>query len=159
MIKNQKGFGLTESIIILFIVGILGTSGWLVYNRQQDAKLNKINQPSNSTQSDGYPDSKSKESTQLPRTPLELIVIPTSTGNKLTWNSTTSNAAISKYLVFYQDKKIAETNSGEYIHNLPPPPPGCTPLSLTYYIQAINGTGKVSETSNSVTVTYGGCGT
>lgn len=57
--KNQQGFSPVEILIVLVIVGLIGTVGWLVYNRQSgktavDTSQSKStpiqNQPSQTTQ-------------------------------------------------------------------------------------------------------------
>lgn len=35
MKKNQKGFSVVEILIIIVVVGLIGTVGWLVYDRQK----------------------------------------------------------------------------------------------------------------------------
>lgn len=35
MKQNQKGFGAVEILIVIVVVGLLGTVGWLVYDRQK----------------------------------------------------------------------------------------------------------------------------
>jgi len=48
MKSNQKGFSVVEILIVIFVVGLLGAVGWLVYDRQNstpkslDAVLSKI---------------------------------------------------------------------------------------------------------------------
>lgn len=41
MKKNQKGFGIVEVLIFVVIVGLLATTGWLVYDRQKSKSSNK----------------------------------------------------------------------------------------------------------------------
>lgn len=36
MKSNQKGFSAVEILVVIIIVGLLGTVGWLVYDRQKD---------------------------------------------------------------------------------------------------------------------------
>jgi type II secretory pathway pseudopilin PulG len=35
MKNNQKGFGVVEILVVIVVIGLLGTVGWLVYNRQK----------------------------------------------------------------------------------------------------------------------------
>lgn len=41
MKTNQKGFSIVEILIVLVVVGLLGTVGWLVYDRQKDKTESK----------------------------------------------------------------------------------------------------------------------
>jgi prepilin-type N-terminal cleavage/methylation domain-containing protein len=41
MKANQKGFSVVEILIVIVVVGLLGVSGWLVYDRQKDKTADK----------------------------------------------------------------------------------------------------------------------
>ena len=41
MKANQKGFSVVEIFIVIVVVGLIGTVGWLVYDRQKSKTDNK----------------------------------------------------------------------------------------------------------------------
>lgn len=47
---RQKGFGMVEILIVIVVVGLLGTIGWLVYDRQKNNKVDRPQQSSNQVQ-------------------------------------------------------------------------------------------------------------
>jgi len=49
MKTNQKGFSVVEVLVVIIIVGLLGTVGWLVYDRQKN-KTDDTNTASQTTQ-------------------------------------------------------------------------------------------------------------
>lgn len=49
MKQNQKGFGAVEILVVIVVVGLLGTVGWLVYDRQKSPKQNNTVQQSSNT--------------------------------------------------------------------------------------------------------------
>lgn len=55
MNKNQKGFGIVETLLILILVGLLGGVGWYVYDSNKKAD-DSLTNASNST--DAYPGAK-----------------------------------------------------------------------------------------------------
>lgn len=92
-----------------------------------------------------------------PTAPMNLEVTPSGSGYKLAWESSQALGSITRYQVYYQGNLIAEPTATSYQHNLPPPPPGCQPISLTYFVRAIDNEESFSPSSNSVTVQFGGC--
>lgn len=50
MNADKKGFGLAEMLIVIVILGLLSTVGWLVYDRQNNKE--KDNEPQKSSQQD-----------------------------------------------------------------------------------------------------------
>jgi type II secretory pathway pseudopilin PulG len=63
--KNEKGFGVVEILVVLVIVGLIGTAGWLVYARQNNKTDNK--------QSNTQAGQQEKEETTKNEAPQELI--------------------------------------------------------------------------------------
>lgn len=51
MKANQKGFSVVEMLIVIVVIGLLGTVGWLVYDRQS-SKTNKEQTVNTQTQSE-----------------------------------------------------------------------------------------------------------
>lgn len=50
MRTNQKGFGVVEILIVIFVAGLLGTIGWIVYTRQGNKASNQQTATQNSEQ-------------------------------------------------------------------------------------------------------------
>lgn len=63
---NQKGFSVVEILIVIVVVGLIGTVGWLVYDRQQN-KQTTTNAPSTTQVNEQKP----AEQTQATPKPLE----------------------------------------------------------------------------------------
>lgn len=49
---NQKGFSIVEILVVIVVVGLLGTVGWLVYDRQKSKTDNKDTSAQTSQQQD-----------------------------------------------------------------------------------------------------------
>jgi Tfp pilus assembly protein PilE len=47
--KSEKGFAVVEILIIVFVIGLLGTIGWFVYDRQNDSSQTRKTQDSSKT--------------------------------------------------------------------------------------------------------------
>lgn len=62
MKTNQKGFSVVEVLIIVVVVGLVGTVGWLVYDRQKSNKTDTRSPTTNTNQQQGEP----KEEAQQP---------------------------------------------------------------------------------------------
>lgn len=61
MKANQKGFSVVEILIVIAVVGILGTVGWLVYDRQKSKTDNKDTTAQTSQQEQEAPKEKQSE--------------------------------------------------------------------------------------------------
>jgi prepilin-type N-terminal cleavage/methylation domain-containing protein len=62
MKTNQKGFSVVEILIVLVVIGLLGTVGWLVYDRQNNKKTE--NPATESSTQQNNETSKQESSTQ-----------------------------------------------------------------------------------------------
>lgn len=158
MRKNHDGFGIAPVLMMVVVIGLVGISGWLVYSHQMSVKNNGQNAEAKKEPATNQK-SASQANTQVLKAPSDLKITPEGGGYNLTWNMATSESGIAKYQVFYQGNLLAEPTTNSYKHNLPPPPPGCTPISLTYYVKAVDNADNTSDSSNSVIVKFGGCGT
>lgn len=172
MYKNQRGYSVFVILVTITVICTFSSLSWYIYGRQkapQDLD-SATNNTSSSTQTehkrniepglvktdDNLLDNNPRD-TPYPTAPRDLKVTPKESGYYLTWDQSVSAGSIIKYQVFYQNNLIAEPTNTNYLHELPPPPPGCTPISLTYYVVAVVNDEQKSSPSDSVTVQFGGC--
>lgn len=52
MKNKEKGFGIVETLLVIVLLGLIGTVSWLVYERQQERNAANANTPQQTNQTD-----------------------------------------------------------------------------------------------------------
>jgi prepilin-type N-terminal cleavage/methylation domain-containing protein len=99
MKQNQKGFSVVEILIVIVVIGLIGTVGWLVYDRQKSPKQSETTQQSTNTQSDTKTTDSSKGTEQTQQKYLEIkewsVKLPVSSDvGSLSYTVKTNTASI-----------------------------------------------------------------
>ncbi len=56
MVKNQKGFAAVEALLIVLVIGLIGSVGWYVYQNNNNGKNNQTTEDSKSSKVDAQND-------------------------------------------------------------------------------------------------------
>lgn len=170
MDKNERGFGAAGYFLVLFVTLIIAAASWNVYRHQKNSPPKSTNTQQAPVKDNPVGEITSDKSLIVdpnqdnrariypkPTAPAGLKATPSGSGYNLTWEASIAVGNITKYQVYYQGNLIAEPTTTTYQHNLPPPPPGCQPITLNYFVRAVDNDESLSPSSNSVTVQFGGC--
>lgn len=110
MKKNEKGFSIVEILIAFVLVGLIGTVGWLVYDRQKDIKPKDSSATNTSTEQNS---TDKKANTEIPQEKTYTPEIPSG------WVKMTDTTTSTQYAVpagWADELKVAKFNVDENIH-------------------------------------------
>lgn len=174
VINDTKGLGTISVLLIITVLCVTSLAGWRVHEYVSTRSASTPDIPTSevsithphilsNNESGLEPETIIKDldnnplSGDVPSTPKNLNVVPSGGGYLLNWDASTSTNPIVKYQVFYQGKLLSEPTHTNYQHDLPPVPPGCSPITLDYFVKAVDSSGLTSAPSSSVTIQTGGC--
>src|SRR6266700_3794862 len=121
--KNHKGFAIIEGLLILVIVGILGGTGWYVYNAHNKTTDSYTNADTANSSVAKYP---KKQATQavlkIPdgfvETKIDKLGLSFAYPKEWGQLDETKFSTSTIFQAFFSATKIATSNSGEYSINL-----------------------------------------
>lgn len=104
MKDNQKGFSVVEILIVIVVVGLLGTVGWLVYDRQKGKTDNQQTSKTTTTPA------KAAQATETPNQPQVSYLTVKEWGVKI---PQTPTGNVISYQISAYDKNTADFVSSE----------------------------------------------
>ena len=104
MNKNHHGF-VVIGLLVFVVVGLIGSTGWMIYKTQEKSSTNEVIQQSNNTQNELNNDPIDRS---VPTAPSNFKVRAAGNGYDLSWTASRSATSIVKYQIYYQDKLLTE---------------------------------------------------